>query len=227
MLHQWNGIVNSTIFDICRILNLLKPVRRILGPIPDALGDLELLQTLNLDGNHLSGNLPNKIFSDQLEILNLSGNNLSGTIPLEVGNALFLQILDLQDNSFSGHLPTQVQRLQFLEILNIGLNAFAGPIPTFLGWDMPRLELTNLSSSGFTGDMPDTYCSDPIITIDVATNMTNASNLLEPIPNVQGKRKIFVVDCTGTGLCECCEHRKNAIEPGEIAIECSEELVDV
>ncbi|GLU21847.1 hypothetical protein SLE2022_379590 [Rubroshorea leprosula] len=61
-------------------LNLSR--NRLIGNIPQKIGDLQLLETLDLSVNHLSGPIPASMVSmTSLSHLNLSHNDLFGPIP--------------------------------------------------------------------------------------------------------------------------------------------------
>lgn len=65
------------------------------------------LQSLNLSGNHLTGNIPDN-FSNlrRLETLDLSRNQLSGPIPSSISTLTFLSHLNVSHNNLSGRIPT-------------------------------------------------------------------------------------------------------------------------
>jgi hypothetical protein len=65
---------------------------------------------LNLSWNHFSGVVPNKIGEMQsLESLDLSRNNLSREIPASLSNLTFLSYLDLSYNNLTGRIPSGQQ----------------------------------------------------------------------------------------------------------------------
>lgn len=69
---------------------------------------------LNLSRNHLSCGIPENIGSlDFLESLDLSSNELSGAIPTPVSNLSKLSALNLSNNHLSGEIPfgSQIQTL--------------------------------------------------------------------------------------------------------------------
>ncbi|CAD5193705.1 unnamed protein product [Musa acuminata subsp. malaccensis] len=86
------------------------------GSIPEELGNLQSLQTLNLSWNYLTGEIPNNIKGmQQLETLDLSRNNLSGSIPSTLATLNFLNHLNLSYNNLSGRIPTGNQLQTFTD----------------------------------------------------------------------------------------------------------------
>ncbi|XP_048490798.1 probable LRR receptor-like serine/threonine-protein kinase At5g45780 isoform X2 [Beta vulgaris subsp. vulgaris] len=76
------------------------------GPIPDEIGKLQELQTLDLSGNQFSGEIPGSIGNlGHLSYLKLSRNKLSGQIPEHVANLTGLSFLDLSFNNLTGPTP--------------------------------------------------------------------------------------------------------------------------
>ncbi|KAH7690707.1 Non-specific serine/threonine protein kinase protein [Dioscorea alata] len=76
------------------------------GEIPEELGQLSFLQSLNLSRNQLSGQLSEKIGQLRwLEVLDLSMNNLSGVLPPSLTNLTSLNHLNLSYNNFYGEIP--------------------------------------------------------------------------------------------------------------------------
>lgn len=56
------------------------------GVIPPSFSDLKRLYNLNLEGNKISGPLPDLEGFDIIEQIDLSNNSLTGTIPESYGN---------------------------------------------------------------------------------------------------------------------------------------------
>lgn len=76
------------------------------GTVPDEIGKLTALRTLNLANNHLRGELPQTFhYLSNLEYLSLHGNKLSGEIPHSFTKCFALRWLSLYANDFRGLVP--------------------------------------------------------------------------------------------------------------------------
>jgi Leucine-rich repeat (LRR) protein len=88
-------------------------------------------QVLNLSSNDLTGTMPQNIGQlEALTSLDLSFNNLSGVIPQSVCNLTNLMVLDLSSNHLTGPIPAALDGLNFLSELNVANNDLEGPIPS-------------------------------------------------------------------------------------------------
>ncbi|KAK4479521.1 hypothetical protein RD792_015037 [Penstemon davidsonii] len=102
---------------------------KLTGPIPDELGYLTSIYTMNLSHNHLTGSIP-KTFSNlkEIESLDLSYNLLSGEIPLELTQLNFLSVFSVAYNNLSGNIPdTEAQFGTFGESSYEGNSLLCGP----------------------------------------------------------------------------------------------------
>ena len=108
------------------------------------LGRLENLESMNLDYNQLSGEIPPEIGNLlNLKRLALYGNQLSGEIPPEIGNLSLLESLVLGSNELSGDLPPELGDLAALRWLDVTCNHLTGDVPDELG----QLKTSNTSES--------------------------------------------------------------------------------
>nr|XP_018677280.1 PREDICTED: phytosulfokine receptor 1-like [Musa acuminata subsp. malaccensis] len=111
---MWLFIKGSELEYTTRLLSIDKVIdlsnNGLSGSIPEELGNLHGLRSLNLSRNYLTGKIPNNINGMQrLEILDLSRNNLSGAIPSTLAALNFLNYLNLSYNNLSGRIPTGSQ----------------------------------------------------------------------------------------------------------------------
>ncbi|OMO77673.1 hypothetical protein COLO4_25040 [Corchorus olitorius] len=88
------------------------------------------VNSIDLSGNHLTGEIPDEITSlSSLRILNLSRNFLSNGITEKIGNLQQLESLDLSHNHLSGKIPQSLTSLASLNQLNLSYNNLSGRIP--------------------------------------------------------------------------------------------------
>ena len=74
--------------------------------IPDEIGKMHHLQSLDLSQNMLTGEIPPLLGELQyLETLNLFHNRLSGTIPHTFDHLISLTVVDISYNQLKGPLP--------------------------------------------------------------------------------------------------------------------------
>ncbi|GJY54243.1 leucine-rich repeat protein [Tanacetum coccineum] len=149
-----DNLFNESIpISLCRrielqFLNLAR--NRLSGKLPNCLGNMRNLRTMQFSSNQLSGVVPSSILSQSstLSWLNLNDNQFIGELPQELGNLRELQILDLGDNRQLGKMkalnsldilrnqvtanpiPFNIELLNFLSHLNLSHNNLCGQIPT-------------------------------------------------------------------------------------------------
>ncbi|CAN6552800.1 unnamed protein product [Malus baccata var. baccata] len=100
-----------------------------------------LRTSINLRNNSLSGNIPCDIGQLQLlQQLDIGFNNLSGNIPHQISNLRNLEILDLLRNHLSGEIPASLSSLNFLSNFSVAYNNLHGQIP--LGTQLQSFDAT-------------------------------------------------------------------------------------
>ena len=127
---------------------------KIAGAIPEELGLLTNLKTLNLYWNRFSGTIPKELGKlSKLEILTLSRNDLSGKLPYELANLAQLQVLDLDSNRLTGHISSGLGQLTNLRLLDLADNGLTWQIPRELG-KLENLEDLVLFDNQLSGEIP-------------------------------------------------------------------------
>ncbi|XP_020229764.1 probable LRR receptor-like serine/threonine-protein kinase At1g67720 isoform X2 [Cajanus cajan] len=100
--------VNCSATTPPRITKIILSRRNVKGEIPPELSNMESLTELWLDGNLLTGSLPDMSKLINLKIVHLENNKLSGRLPSYLGSLPSLQALFIQNNSFSGEIPARL-----------------------------------------------------------------------------------------------------------------------
>ena len=150
-LEQWYGVdtnYKGRVFGISLASNDLT------GTIPEALGQLNNLETLNLSSNNLTGPIPETLEQlNNLQALDLSSNDLTGTIPEALGQLNNLEILNLSNNDLTGSIPETLGQLNNLQALDLSSNDLTGTVPEMLG-QLNNLQALYLAGNELTGCTP-------------------------------------------------------------------------
>jgi Leucine-rich repeat (LRR) protein len=90
----------------------------------------DMFRVIDFSGNRFDGEIPELVGSLKgLHSLNLSKNALFGHIPPSLGNLTNLESMDLSQNKLFGEIPAQLTQLFSLAYLNVSNNRLTGPIP--------------------------------------------------------------------------------------------------
>nr|XP_023919895.1 receptor-like protein 9DC3 isoform X1 [Quercus suber]XP_023919896.1 receptor-like protein 9DC3 isoform X2 [Quercus suber] len=132
------------------------------GTIPHCFyGMSETLMVLDLRRNKLSGNLSDSFpVNCGLLTLNLNGNLLEGVVPESLWNCKNLEVLDMGNNQLKGAFPCNLKNIYSLRVLILRSNKFYGSIDCGgpnTSW--PMLQIVDLASNNFTGQLPREYLS--------------------------------------------------------------------
>ncbi|ONI12504.1 hypothetical protein PRUPE_4G168900 [Prunus persica] len=107
----------------------------------------EGIAAIDFSSNKFEGKIPEFIGNlTELCSLNISNNILTGSIPSSLGNLRKLESLDLSQNKLSGQIPQQLTRLTFLGTFDVSHNNLTGPIPQ-------GTQLTSLNSTSYEGNL--------------------------------------------------------------------------
>lgn len=98
------------------------------GSIPQAIGELVLLNILNMSHNSLMEGIPSQLGRlKKLESLDLSSNELTGVIPQELASLDFLGTLNLSNNKLEGRIPGSPHFELFSNISFMRNDGLCGP----------------------------------------------------------------------------------------------------
>ncbi|KAL1802634.1 hypothetical protein ACET3Z_031281 [Daucus carota] len=155
------------------------------GEIPKSIGDMLILEVIDLAENYLTGSIPSSIGNcSYLKALDLGNNNLFGPLPSSLGQLLQLQSMHLSNNNISGEIPISFKNLTSLQTLDFGDNRLSGTIPSWLGdgFTFTSLGIIRLRSNAFFGVIPAKLSTlSSLQVLDLANN-----NLTGPIPTSFG-----------------------------------------
>ncbi|KAH6761473.1 hypothetical protein C2S52_018906 [Perilla frutescens var. hirtella] len=130
------------------------------------------LQLLHLEGNRLSGELPDCWEKwPYLTYLKLGNNTMSGHIPNSMGFLLSLESLSLYDNKFSGQIPFSMHKCRSLLKIDFSHNNLDGNLPTWMGTSLPNLRILILRSNKLGGEISSEICHLQLLQIlDLSNN---------------------------------------------------------
>ncbi|XP_031375480.1 receptor-like protein 52 [Punica granatum] len=150
---------------------------KISGPIPEWFGRVwsNTLTALSLSSNNFTGEIPSSICQlSSLRDLDLSDNRL-GTIPRCFGKLSNLSYLDLFSNNFTGEIPSSICQLSSLRDLDLSYNRLVGTIPRCFG-KLSNLSDLFISSNNFTGEIPSSICQlSSLRDLDLSDNRLNGT----------------------------------------------------
>ncbi|CAL1393579.1 unnamed protein product [Linum trigynum] len=124
------------------------------------------LELLKLDGNKFTGEIPQPYLAGcNLKVLVLGDNLLAGEVPKSLANCTRLEFLILGNNQINDTFPYYLGALPQLQVLILRGNLFHGAIIPAGGksrsntstHDFARMQIIDLSSNYFTGQLPSNY----------------------------------------------------------------------
>ena len=153
------------------------------GTLPDAMGNLDLLTSLQLSSNpFLSGPLPPSLESYSMLItLDLSHCMIVGSIPSSYSSMTSLQTINMGSNRLTGEIPPDLFALTTLRRIQLYQNSLRGPIPDVIG-SPDALSYLSVYQNALTGTLPSSLGNNTLLVY-----LGVYSNLLKgPIPSSYG-----------------------------------------
>ncbi|XP_058112339.1 LRR receptor-like serine/threonine-protein kinase EFR isoform X2 [Magnolia sinica] len=126
-----HGDIPKQVFSLVSLtLSLSLDGNFLTGRLPEDVGDLKNIEEIHVARNRMSGEIPQALGDClKLEHLSLEGNFFNGTIPRSLNTLKVIQILDLSDNNLSGQIPKYLEEFRFLQYLNLSFNDLDGEVP--------------------------------------------------------------------------------------------------
>ncbi|XP_057793279.1 receptor-like protein EIX1 [Salvia miltiorrhiza] len=147
------GEIPAGFTNLCKTRRLSLSYNNFQGKMSDSFGNmsecfLEALEVLDLQFNHLSGELIDQLGEfKNLQYFNLNKNLVSGPIPANMGKLFSLKILSLGGNNLTENLPNSLGQLWNLERIYIFDNKLEGVVTESLFANLTKLELFSASSN--------------------------------------------------------------------------------
>lgn len=152
-LSEWYGVTLDYSQERVQYIHL--SYNNLVGSIPEEIGNLTELYTLDLSGNTLTGEIPSSI--DNMHILGylyLNNNQLTGSIPQEIGNLSDLRACYIYENQLMGNIPSEFGNLINLEYCYLFGNQLTGEVPETLS-RLTKLQTMDFSDNMLGGDLPE------------------------------------------------------------------------
>ncbi|XP_039685026.1 probable LRR receptor-like serine/threonine-protein kinase At3g47570 [Medicago truncatula] len=164
------------------------------GNIPQEVGNMSNLLTLDLSDNNINGPIPGTFKGLQkLQHLSLSNNGLQGPFIEELCEMKSLGELYLENNKLSGVLPTCLGNMISLIRINVGSNSLNSRIPLSL-WSLRDILEINFSSNSLIGNLPPEIGNlRAIILLDLSRNQIS-SNIPTTISSLQTLQNLSLAD---------------------------------
>ncbi|RYR46198.1 hypothetical protein Ahy_A07g031960 [Arachis hypogaea] len=153
--NQISGRIPEGIGKLVNLASLDMELNFLQGTIPDSIGKLKNLGVLWLDGNKFYGNIPLVIGNlTMLFDVDLSSNKFEGLIPFTLGYCTNMQKFAAWGNNISGNIPNQTFGYQqgLIELF-LYSNSFTGPIPSDFG-NLNHLSILDLQDNKLIGEIP-------------------------------------------------------------------------
>ncbi|XP_047267434.1 putative receptor-like protein kinase At3g47110 [Capsicum annuum] len=140
----------------CRNLTVLYlPFNHLNGMLPASMGNLStFLRKFYANNYKIIGRIPNEVGNlSSLLDLDISGNNFVGLNPTSIGNLRNLQRFNLRNNKLTGFISDHICILQHLGDIYFGQNQLSASLPNCLG-NIASLREIHLGSNKLSSIIP-------------------------------------------------------------------------
>lgn len=180
------GSIPNTIGNLTGLASLDLSSNGLSGTIPSTMKSLHNLQNLDLRRNNISGTIATTTNDGVCGLLSLSEiyleyNEISGPIPECLGNILSLRKIWFGSNRLDGNVPTSFGNLKDLIELNLSGNILTGSLPAELG-NLKAATLIDLSANKISGNLPVSVGG----LLDLQTLLLQKNEIQGSIPSIFG-----------------------------------------
>ncbi|XP_042940342.1 receptor-like protein EIX1 isoform X2 [Carya illinoinensis] len=152
---------------------------RFTGPLPESIGNLSNLETLEVDNNSLTGVIHEAHFSNliKLKVLYLGLNSLILRFSDDWVPPFQLDVISLSSCRLGLAFPKWLQSQKNYQVLDISNAGISDTIPTWF-WDFPpRLSSLSMYNNQLHGNLPDLSSSrfDEVVVVDLSANLFDGS----------------------------------------------------
>lgn len=146
--------LTARIGDLVRLRDVDLRSTLLSGTIPNAVGMVRTLVSLQVSSTALSGTFPqNLMLLPRLQVAAFSATSLSGTLPAVVGNTTDLRDVSWRYTAISGTLPETVGNMKNLTSLSVSSTMISGTIPPAVA-TLSGLEALYTYASLVSGTLP-------------------------------------------------------------------------
>jgi len=172
-----------------------------------------------LEGNSLSNTIPSELGNlVLLQSLNLGYNCLTGPLPTNLGNLANLESMKLSENYLSGSLPSELANLTMMSDFRIQFNLFNGTVPLEFQ-NMDSFDYLFLHANDLTGDLNPTFCQG--VTWLLNSYSADCASGANSSPEIICDCCISCcLSGSGSESAECCDQEDGSCEAGDVYRSC-------
>jgi Leucine-rich repeat (LRR) protein len=151
---EWKGVTCSP-NHLKRVSALDLPLSGLVGSISPFIGNLSFLNGINLASNELYGEMPLSLnYLRSLQYINLHNNYLGGDVLTCLRNCSNLSYINVSNNQLEGQFPSWIgSEMRKLEVLDLSSNLIYGFLPPSIG-NLSTLIVLDLHGNKINGGIP-------------------------------------------------------------------------